>query len=85
METNNYNTRIAHISRSNGNQTMKFGQLIEYNTRNIFLEKSHIKCGEETRPRPFSKKSKLRIFFDQQSEYLYCLILLYVQVKDVIY
>ena len=26
--------------RSKGNQTMKFGQLIEYNLRNIFLEKS---------------------------------------------
>ena len=23
---------------------MKFGQLIEYNMRNIILEKSHIKC-----------------------------------------
>ena len=27
---------------------MKFGQLIEYNMRNIFLEKSYTKCGEET-------------------------------------
>ena len=27
------------ISRSKGNQTMKFGQLIEYNKRNIFLQK----------------------------------------------
>ena len=26
---------------------MKFGQLIEYNTRNNFLEKSDIKCGRE--------------------------------------
>ena len=26
---------------------MKFGQLIEYNVRNIFLEKSYIKCGRE--------------------------------------
>ena len=24
---------------------MKFGQLIEYNMKNIFLEKSYIKCG----------------------------------------
>ena len=30
------------ISRSKGIQTMKFDQLIEYNTRNIFLEKSYI-------------------------------------------
>ena len=26
------------VSRSQGNQSMKFGQLIEYNMRNIFLE-----------------------------------------------
>ena len=35
---------------------MKSGQLIEYNLRNIFLEKSYTKCGGETIPRPFSKK-----------------------------
>ena len=34
---------------------MKFDQLIEYNMRNISLEKSYIKCGEETIPRPFLK------------------------------
>ena len=27
---------------------MKFSQLIEYNMRNIFLEKSYTKLGEET-------------------------------------
>ena len=31
---------LPHITISKGNQTMKFGQLIEYNVRNIFL-KSH--------------------------------------------
>ena len=31
---------LPDISRSNGNQTMKFGQLIENNVRNIFLQKS---------------------------------------------
>ena len=34
---------------------MKFGQLIEYNMRNIFLEKLYSKCGGETSPKPFSK------------------------------
>ena len=29
---------LLNISRSKGNQTMKFDQLIEYNMRNIFLE-----------------------------------------------
>ena len=30
---------LPNISRSKNNQTMKFGQLIEYNMRNIFIEK----------------------------------------------
>ena len=46
-------------------ETMKFGQLIEYNVRKIFLEKSYRKCGRETIPRPFSKKSKLNNSLDQ--------------------
>ena len=36
---------------------MEIGQLIEYNIKNKFLEKSYKKCGGETIPRPFSKKS----------------------------
>ena len=36
---------------------MKFGQLIEYNMRNIFLKRSCTKCGQETLHRPLSKKS----------------------------
>ena len=31
---------LPNISQSRGNQTMKFGQLIEYNKRNIILQKS---------------------------------------------
>ena len=34
---------------------MKFGQLIEYNMRDIFLEESYTKCDGETIPRSFSK------------------------------
>ena len=56
---------LTNISRSKENQAMKFGQLIEYNMRNIFLEKSYTKCGGETSPRPFSEKSKLSISLDQ--------------------
>ena len=44
---------------------MKFGQLTEYNMRNIFLEKPCAKCGEEAIPRPFSKNFKLGIFLGQ--------------------
>ena len=57
-----YQTVVIHIltniSRSKDNQVMKFGQLIEYIIRNIFLEKSFTKCGRKTFPRPFSKKLK---------------------------
>ena len=51
---------LPNISRSEDNQTIKFGQLIEYNMRNLFHEKSFTKCCAET-PRPFSKTSKLSI------------------------
>ena len=43
---------------------MKFGQLLEYNMRNIFLKKSDTKCGEETITKPFPKKL-LSISLDQ--------------------
>ena len=35
---------LPNISRSEGNQAMKFGQLIQYNMENIFVEKSHKMC-----------------------------------------
>ena len=56
---------LPNISIIKGNQTMKFGQLIEYNMKNIFLEKSYIKCGGETSLRHFSGKLKLNISLDQ--------------------
>ena len=56
---------MPNISRSKENQTMKFGQLIDYEMRNIFLEKSYSKYGGETSPRPFSEKLKLGISLDQ--------------------
>ena len=45
-------------------------QLIEYNMGNIFIEKSYTRCGGETSPRPFYKKSNFNISPDQQSEIL---------------
>ena len=50
---------LPNILKSKRNQTIKFGQLLEYNMRNIFVEKSYTKCGGETIPRPFYKKLKL--------------------------
>ena len=49
---------------------MKFGQLTEHNMRNNFLEKLYTKYDGEASPRPFNKKSKLRISLDQESEIL---------------
>ena len=62
---------------------MKFGQLIECNMRNIFLEKSYTNCGGETTPEPFSEKWKLSIFPDQWSKILCSLFLLYAKLRDI--
>ena len=56
---------LPYILRSKDNQIVKFGQLIEYNMRTIFLGKSCPKCGGETSPKSFSQKSKLSISLDQ--------------------
>ena len=56
---------LPDISRYKGNQAIKFGQLLEYNMKNIFVEKSYTKCGGETIPSPFSKKPKLMRSLDQ--------------------
>ena len=34
---------LRNISQSKGKQTIKIGQLIEYNKKNIFLEKLYLK------------------------------------------
>ena len=62
--TNNCNV-LPNILRSKGIQTIKFGQFIEHNMRNIFLAKSYTKWGGETILIPFSKKSKLSISLDE--------------------
>ena len=38
---------FPNISRSKGNQTVRFGQFLEYNIRNIFVQKSCGKWGSE--------------------------------------
>ena len=42
---------LSNISKSKGNQKMKFGQLKECNMWNLFL--SYTKCDRETIPDPF--------------------------------
>ena len=56
---------LPNISRSKGNQRIKFGQLMEYNMRNSFLEKPYTKGCGETIYRNFSEKLKLSISLDQ--------------------
>ena len=46
---------LTNFPKSKGNQAIKFGQLIESNMRNIFLEKSYSKCFTELFPDPFLK------------------------------
>ena len=62
---------------------MKFGQLIEYNMRNIFAEKSYTKCAGETIPRPLSKISKLSISLDRYCKVLNILFLLHANLRAI--
>ena len=46
---------LPNISRSKCNKAMKFGQLIEYKMRNIFVETSYLKYAAETIPNAYLK------------------------------
>ena len=62
---------------------MTFGRLIEYKTRNIFLEKSCTKYGGKTSPRSFSGKMKLSISLDQLPKVLNTVFLLNPELRAV--
>ena len=69
---------LLNNSRSKDNQTIKLCQLIEYDVRNIFLEKSYIKWVGETILRPLHKRIKFTIYMDLYlPKVLYSLFLLY--------
>ena len=76
---------LANVLRSKGNQTLKFGQLIEYNMRNIFLENLYAKCNRETILRPARKKVKIEHISGSMwwSKVLYSLFLLHVKLKAI--
>ena len=57
---------LPNISQSKGNQTTKFGQLIEYNKRNIFLQILCRKWGRETSSRPLSVLSESVIWIESK-------------------
>ena len=69
---------LPNISKTEGSERMKLGQLVEYNIRNIFLEKSSAKCGVENIPRSFS--TTLSISLDQWSKVLCSLFLLHAKL-----
>ena len=56
---------LSNTPRGKGNHTTKFGQLIKYNSRNIFLE-----VWWKNYPEPFSEKSKSSIALDKKSKLL---------------
>ena len=74
---------LLNISRSKGNQKINFSQLIQHNMTNIFLDKSYIKCDEESIPRPFSKNSKLSISLDLYPKVLLGLFLLFAELRVI--
>ena len=73
-------TYLPNIARSKGSKTIKLGHLLEYNMRNIFVEKSYTKCGGENSTRPYFKKLELNISLDQV---LYGLSILYANLTAI--
>ena len=78
-EKNKKQLRYTYLKkkRQSNNETWSVNRR---NMRNIFLEKSYIKRGGRTMPRPFSKISKLSISLDQ---HLYSLFLLYAKLRVI--
>ena len=52
---------LSNLSRSKSNQTMKFGQLLENNMKNIFLEKLYKNVVEKLLPSLFLKKNETKL------------------------
>ena len=63
---------LPNISRSKDNQAMKFGHLIEYNMRAIFIEKLYTKYETSLR-----HSSDLRICLDKESKAAITLIYIF--------
>ena len=63
-ESNNCDINFQNTSRNKDNQTMKFGQLIEYNTRIISFEKSLKNMLKKLFPDPFLQNQNMNISLD---------------------
>ena len=60
----NKQLQYTYCSISQEVKAIRQGQLIEYNVRNNFLEKSYTKCEWESIPGPLFEKSKLSVSLD---------------------
>ena len=75
---------LTNISRSKGNQAMKFIHLIEHNMRNIFFLKNHTQNANQILFLvSFLKKMKLKISLDQYSKVSYHLFLRYAKLGTI--
>ena len=72
---------MTNISRNKGNQTIKLVQLIEYNMRNIFVEKFYKKRDGQTIPRLFYKKIKFDYISGSIDQSFIQFVLLYANLR----
>ena len=74
---------LPNILERKGHQIMKFGQLIEYNISNIFLENHTENSVEKLFPDPFLKNQKCSLSLDREAKVLCILFLLYAKLSTV--
>ena len=79
---NNILNTLPNISRSKGNQTMKIGQLIQYNRKNV-VENHTQNVPEKLFRDPYPNKSKFSLSVDQQCKVLNSLFVLYANLRAV--
>ena len=77
--TKNCNTHFTQHLKNKGNQTMKYDQLIEYNMRNIFFQKSYRKYSGELFPDPCLKYKNWAYLWINSVKFLtvcfYCMLI----------
>ena len=74
---------LPNISRSKGNQTMKFGQLIECNMRNILLKNYTQNAVEKLFLDPFLRNENSSYLCVNSLEALYSLFFWYTNLKAI--
>ena len=74
---------LPNISRTKGNQTMKFGQLIECNMKNILLKNYTQNAVEKLFLDPFLRNENSSYLCVNSLEALYSLFFLYTNLKAI--